>query len=109
VIECDAFGVIGDTTPAANGPSFVRLIDGREVSTWSDDWRHECEARFLLSLPLERRRCLMYGDWHHVFGTRNDQERRGGIAQKRGQAAVSRLEATMREIWEQRKQRRQAA
>jgi hypothetical protein len=34
----------------------VRLHDGTEVSSWSREWMIECEARHLLSMPLNKRR-----------------------------------------------------
>lgn len=38
----------------------VTLRDGRQVSSWSEEWRHECEARAILSMPTpdERRKQL---------------------------------------------------
>lgn len=28
------------------------VFAGHEVSTWSEEWKHECEIAFLASLPL---------------------------------------------------------
>lgn len=94
--------------PAAANDGRVTLIDGREVSSSSEEWRHECEARYLLSMGLEDRRAMLYGPWVDVFvpGQKKKQERKGGIRQKRGQEAVDRLEATLTEMW---KLRRNAA
>jgi len=65
----------------------VTLIDGRQVLSDSEEWRHECEARSVLRMPtLQARR-----------------ERLDGIEQKRGKAAVDALKATMEIIWEARK------
>lgn len=38
----------------------VTLIDGRQVDSWSEPWRAECEARHVLSMPskLARREYL---------------------------------------------------
>jgi hypothetical protein len=38
----------------------VRLVDGAEVDSASEAWRHECEARHILALPTlpERRAWL---------------------------------------------------
>lgn len=33
------------------GERMVTLIDGREVSNYSEEWRHECEARHIARLP----------------------------------------------------------
>lgn len=40
--------------PVSNG--IATLIDGRQVSSASEEWRHECEARYVAGLPLEARR-----------------------------------------------------
>lgn len=34
----------------------VRLLDGREVSNLSEDWRHECEARAVARMPTKEAR-----------------------------------------------------
>lgn len=34
----------------------VRLHDGRWVGSWSEDWRLECEARYILRMPKIARR-----------------------------------------------------
>lgn len=62
----------------------MKLIDGREVPSDSDEWRHECEARAIAKLPgLAQRRAWL-----------EDIER------KRGKAEADRLRATMRALWE---------
>jgi ATP-dependent DNA ligase len=35
------------------------LSDGRTVCTWCIDWLIECEARYLLALPLPERRAAL--------------------------------------------------
>lgn len=71
--------------PLVNVPQ-ARLLDGREVDSASEEWRHECEARAIAALPsLAERRAWL-----------EDLER------KRGAAAVERLRATMRQLWEAR-------
>lgn len=44
----------------------TRLIDGREVSTWSAEWRLECLARHVLRHPFGFRR-----PWLDDFERRN--------------------------------------
>jgi hypothetical protein len=57
----------------------VTLIDGREVCSCSEEWRHECEARWALALPsLAKRR-----------------EHLDGVERNRGRAARDRLADTM--------------
>lgn len=63
------------------------LIDGRQVASDSEDWRHETEARAIAALPSlnDRRVCLEV------------------IEKRRGKPAVDRLRATMKLLWEKRK------
>jgi hypothetical protein len=80
-------------------PALVTLLDGSQVLSDSEEWRHECEARFILDLPtLALRR-------NYLHGKRDDRtgEMKGGILQRRGEAAVKRLEATMLAIWRAKK------
>lgn len=37
----------------------VRLHDGRWVGSWSQDWQLECEAAYLLRMPLAQRRAAL--------------------------------------------------
>ena len=62
------------------------LSDGRETCTWSEDWRHHCEALHVCKLPTlyERRTYLL------------------AIKDKRGEAAWLKLRATIEQIWKQR-------
>lgn len=59
------------------------LIDGRQVESDSEEWRHETEARHIASLPTlaERRTWLE------------------AIENKRGKGEADRLRKTMGEIW----------
>ena len=67
--------------------STARLIDGTEVDSSSEAWRHECEARAIAALPsLEQRR--------HVLR---------GVEEARGKAAADALRETMRKLWEARR------
>lgn len=61
----------------------VKLIDGQEVSSFSEEYRHECEARAICALPstVERR------TWLEV------------IDQKRGKAEGDRLRDTIKAMW----------
>jgi hypothetical protein len=45
---------------------FHTLHDGREVSTNSHDWKLECLARFLLKLPMAKRREWLNGWPAHI-------------------------------------------
>lgn len=73
----------------------VTLHDGRQVASDSEEWRHECEARAIIAMPtLAARRKFLRGEMDEMGG-----KRRGGILEKRGEAAVQRLEATIKAIW----------
>lgn len=62
------------------------LIDGREVDSASESYRHECEARFIAARPsLEVRR-----QWLNH------------IDRKRGRAEGDRLRRTISQLWERR-------
>ncbi|WP_336810956.1 DUF7696 family protein [Bosea sp. MMO-172] len=56
------------------------ILAGREVSTWSEEWKHECEVQMLAELPLARR--------NEVF-----DEPGKGMKFKRGEVAVAYLRA----------------
>ncbi len=75
-------------------PSLVTLHDGRQVLSDSEDYRHECEARAIIAMPGQAaRREFLRGklDEHGNL--------RGGVLQKRGEAATQRLEHTIKQIW----------
>jgi len=65
-----------------------RLHDGTEVSSSSEAWRHECEARWILALPsLDERRAWL-----------------ASLEKRRGKAHVEQLKQTMRQLWAQPRQ-----
>lgn len=102
------------TTKTAHFERLVTLLDGRQVSSWSEEWRHECEARTILAMPsLRQRRAFLYGETEHVRapgGKWVEKRTVRGIEQTRGKDEVRRLEATMTAIWKaQRAARRGAA
>ncbi|WP_454655023.1 DUF7696 family protein [Bosea beijingensis] len=47
--------------PPDNAPHVYSILAGREVSTWSEEWKHECEVRFLAGLPLRERNDALDG------------------------------------------------
>lgn len=65
----------------------VRLIDGREVDSASEDWRHETEARMVCNYP--------------TLHTRRDYLQT--VELKRGKAEADRLRATMAKVWEEKR------
>lgn len=67
-----------------SGEMPVKLIDGRVVSSASEEWRHESEARMVAQRPtLAERR--MYLD---------------EVERKRGKEQADRLRATVLLLWE---------
>jgi len=59
----------------------VALISGRRVCNFCPEWREECEARYLLGLPLHKRREQLFVR-----------------LKSRGEQGVARLKDVMREI-----------
>ena len=65
--------------------SAVTLLDARVVCSSCPAWRLECEAREVLSKPLEARKVYLEK-----------------VEEKRGKAACDELKAAISEIWEKR-------
>lgn len=62
--------------------------------TWSEAWRHECEVRFVCSLPSQQAR------HRYLEGDPTAQPRAiRGVRQQRGDAAADRLTADARALW----------
>jgi hypothetical protein len=69
--------------PPDNPPRVFSVLAGREVSTWSEEWKHECEVRFLAELPLAKRN-------NALDGVKDELRGKKGI---RGDAAVAHIRA----------------
>lgn len=65
----------------------VTLIDGRQVPSDSEEWRHETEARWVTNRPTLMERRLYLDE----------------VQARRGQEEADRLRKTMSRIWEVRK------
>jgi hypothetical protein len=75
-------------------PSLVTLHDGRQVLSDSEEYRHECEARTVIAMRGQvARRAYLRGKLD------DNGTIRGGVLQKRGEAACERLEHTIKQIW----------
>ena len=61
-------------------------FDGREVGPQSEDWRHECECRWIAALPGVAQRRAWLRELERV----------------RGKGAVDRIKATLKAMWEAR-------
>lgn len=66
----------------------VRLIDGTEVDSASEAWRHECEARAISKLPSTGQRRAWLED----------------LERRRGKEAADRLRNTIKALWARRDQ-----
>ncbi len=73
------------TRDIANHPLAWSHLAGREVSTWSEEWKHECEIAYLAGLPPPKLSVMLEG----VAGSTDREER--GIKGVRGEAAVAAL------------------
>ena len=61
----------------------VTLIDGRQVDSYSQDWRAECEARQVLAMPdIQARRTYL-----------------ADISKRRGEVAGQALADLVRAVW----------
>lgn len=65
------------------GERTVTLIDGRQVSNTSEEWRAECEARTVCMMPSKSARRM------YVFG----------VEQKRGAKAAGELSHLVKLVW----------
>lgn len=75
-------------------PFTVTLHDGRQVLSDSEEWRHETEAQTVIAMPnVGARRAYLRGMIDQ------NGKHRDGVLQKRGEASVLRLEATIKQIW----------
>lgn len=75
--------------------SMVTLVDGTRVTSDSEEWRFECEARDILNKPTrEERQRILYGEFNPKTQLRN-----GGLTKHRGEAYVKRLEDKILELW----------
>jgi len=73
-----------------NHPKVYSHLAGREVSTWSEEWRHECEVAAVLAMTPAQQRSFFEGTTDPATGRK---ER--GVIEIRGAAAVERIKADM--------------
>lgn len=65
----------------------VTLLDGRVVDSYSEEWRAECEARYICNLPTLPRRRQMLADIERI----------------RGKAAADKVRANVAAVWQAKK------
>lgn len=68
-------------------PNAYSHLAGHEVSTWSEEWRHECEVAYLAGLTAPKLSVMLDG----VAGSTDREER--GIKGVRCEPAVGALRA----------------
>lgn len=73
--------------PPADPPLAYSHLAGCEVSTWSEEWKHECEIPYLAGLAPPKLSVMLDG----VPGSADREER--GVKGVRGEAAVVTLRA----------------
>lgn len=71
--------------PPASPPMAYSRLAGREVSTWSEEWKHECEIAYLAGMKPEKLRAMLYG----VQGAQDESAR--GIKSHRGDGEVAQI------------------
>ena len=72
-----------------DGTAFSHLA-GREVSTWSEEWRHECEVAAVLAMSPAQRKSFFDGATDPESGRK---ER--GVTDIRGAAAAEAIRRDM--------------
>lgn len=77
----------------------VRLIDGTEVASDSEEWRAECEARAVLTMPKEKRKQYLDGVYDPILNRYISK----GVLQQRGQVATDKLKADIWKLWRHQK------
>ena len=73
----------------------ISEITGQPVSTWSDEWQHECEAKAVLAMSKEQRNTF--------FNGRKDENGKTvdrGVIAIRGLKAAEDLKALMERLQE---------
>jgi len=75
----------------------ISEITGRPMSTWSEEWQHECEARAVLALSKSERETFFNGSKDEE-GKRKER----GIIAIRGPVAADTLRGYMERLQEAR-------
>lgn len=60
--------------PPDNPPITFSILSGREVSTWSEEWKHECEIRYLAGMKLGDRNEALDGVKDGLRGIKSIRE-----------------------------------
>jgi hypothetical protein len=76
-------------------------LAGHEVSTWSEEWRHECEVAAVLAMSPTQRKSFFDGT------TGEDGRKERGVVDIRGAVAAERIKQDMFRLEELRRAKRQ--
>ena len=91
---------MSDTASYSRNTTAISEITGRSVSTWSEEWQHECEARAVLAMSKSDRDAFFNG-----ASAENGRKERGIIA-IRGLAAAELLRENIQKLQEARSSRK---
>jgi hypothetical protein len=80
-------------SPSSRDTTAISEITGRPVSTWSEEWQHECEARAVLALSKSEREAFFNGS-RDEEGKRKER----GIIAIRGPVAADTLRGYMERL-----------
>src|SRR3954453_6725778 len=84
----------GRRGPIVNRPTAMCELTGKVVSTWTEEWRYDCELRAILAMSKSDRDAYFHG-------AKDDSGRRGVVA-IRGVTAAERILADVRRLEENR-------
>jgi hypothetical protein len=85
--------IVGSRVVASRDATAVSWITGQPVSTWSEEWQHECEARTVLAMSKAERDAFFNGSTDE-----DGRKRERGIVAIRGVAAAELLRANMQKL-----------
>jgi hypothetical protein len=88
--------------PSSRDTTAISEITGRPVSTWSEEWQHECEARAVLALSKSEREAFFNGS-RDEEGKRKER----GIIAIRGPVAADTLRGYMERLQDVRARKRE--
>jgi hypothetical protein len=88
--------------PSSRHTTAISEITGRAVSTWSEEWQHECEARAVLALSKSEREAFFNGS-RDEDGKRKER----GIIAIRGPVAADTLRGYMERLQEVRARKKE--
>jgi len=83
------------SVPYSRDTTAISEITGQSVSTWSEEWQHECEARAVLKMSKVERDAFFNGSTDE-----NGNRKERGIVAIRGQRAAETLRSRMERLQE---------